>query len=271
MGGPFVFQPYLSRGTATPCVARTTPQTTELVKAFPLCEEKRQAIIKVSHEVMLRLIACLEEAEQVVAQVQAGKDELDKKGITFNPGRTAAQLPAVIDLRRRVESFLYAGKGVLRDIGALFEPLHGKVFDHKFHKIREWLEATYGAADPLLVALASDTPWIEQILNMRNAVDHPSTPSVLHVENFTLTSVQPQPQVAEPTWRLDDGARTAIANDMPVLIDNLLTLFEDILTDGLMRLQPNGPFVIHEVPEAERDPANPIRFRVGLAKPIEGA
>ncbi len=271
MGTPFTFQPYLSRGSATPCVARTIPQTSNLVMAFALSEEKRQAIIGISHELMLRLIACLDQADQVVAQVQAGKDELGTKGVAFNAAGTAAQLPAVVDLRLRVESFLYAAKGALRDIGALFGPFYGKNFDHKFQRVREWLQEAFGAQDQLLATLTADAPWIEQILNMRNAVDHPGTPSILRVENFKLIALPPRPEVTEPTWRLDDGAKTPIANDMPILIDNLLTLFEGILTDGLMRLQPNGPFVICEVPEGERDPAMPIRLRVGLAKPIEPA
>lgn len=270
MGTQFVFQPYLSRGSATPCVARTIPQTSALVAAFPLSEQKRQAAIRISHEVMLRLITCLDQAEPIQAQVRSAQEALRDAGVKFNPAGTAAQLPAVLDLRQRVESFLYAAKGALRDIGGLFEPLFGKVFDHRFHKIREWLEATYGPGDHLLAVLASDSAWIERVIAMRNAVDHPGTPSTLHVDNFRLLAATP-PQVAEPMWRLDDGPSTPIAGDMMIVTDNLLTLFEDVLTDGLLRLQPNGPFVIYEVPEAERDPAMPIRLRVGLARPIAGA
>ena len=270
MGTPFVFQPYLSRGSATPCVARTIPQTSNLVQAFPLPEEKRKAIIEISHEVMLRLIACLDQADYIVAQVEAGKKELLEKGVVFNEGGTATQLPAVVDLRQHVELFLYAAKGALRDIGALFVVFYDRRFKHRFDKAREWLEATYGPKDQLLVALKADASWIEQILNMRTAVDDPGTPSVLNLDNFKLVAISP-PEVAPPTWRLDEGGRAAIVNDMPVLVDNLLTLFEDILADGLLRLQPTGPFVIHEVPEEERDPDMPIRLRIGLAKPIQSA
>lgn len=170
-----------------------------------------------------------------------------------------------------VEQFLYAAKGALREIGALFAPFYGKTFDHKFHKIREWLEATYGSDDQLLATLKTDAYWIEQILNMRNAVDHPGTPSVLNIDNFKLVALRPTPEVDEPRWRLDDSDASPIAHDMPVLIDNLLTLFEDVLVDCLLRVQPDGPLVIYEVPEDQRDPNMPIRLRVGLATPLQSA
>lgn len=76
-------------------------QTQQLIQAFPLSEEKRKAIMSVSHEVMLRLIACLDQADYVVAQVQAAKDQLRDKGVETNAAGSAAQLPAVVDLRQR--------------------------------------------------------------------------------------------------------------------------------------------------------------------------
>jgi len=51
----------------------------------------------------------------------------------------------------------------------------------------------------------------------------------------------------------------------------LLTFYEDILIDGLERLATNGPFAIYEIPEPERDPSEPIRFRVGPRGPLPGA
>lgn len=260
----FVFQPYLSRGTATPCVARTMIQTADLVQAFPLDEAKKKEIIEISHDVMLKLIACLDEAEPIIKAVEQGKATI-ASGVKTNPAGTAMQLPAVTDLRAHVEGFLYNVKAALREIARLFGPFYGQKFDHRFQKIRKWAEATYGPDDPLTAFLHADAAWIERVIGMRNAVDHPgSGAGTLFVEDFKVVGAKPALEVSEPMWRLDSEVPSAIASDMAVIVDNLLTLFEDLITDALTRLAPNGPIVIYEVPAAERNPKMPVRYRVGL-------
>lgn len=260
----FVFQPYLSRGTATPCVARTMIQTADLVQAFPLDEAKKKEIIDISHDVMLKLVACLDEAEPVIQAVEEGKASI-ARGIKTNAAGTAMQLPAVEDLRSHGEGFLYNVKAALREIARLFGPFYGQKFDHRFQKIRQWAEATYGPDEPLTEFLRSDAAWIERVIGMRNAVDHPgSGDGTLSVEDFKVARVKPVLEVSEPTWRREAEQASAIVSDMTMIMDNLLTLFEDILTDALTRLAPDGPMVIYEVPEAERDPKMPVRYRVGL-------
>ena len=260
---PFVFQPHLSRGSATPCVARTMIQTGDLVNAFLLDEAKKQAILGVSHDVMLKLSACLDDAEPIIKAVEEGKATI-ADGVRANPGGTAMELPGVRDLRTRVEGFLYNVKGALREIARVFGPFYGQNFNHKFQKIRQWAESTYGADDALTKSLNADAAWIERVIGMRNAVDHPgSGDGTLFVEDFKVVRVNPL-GVTEPSWWRDAESASPIADEMSVIMDNLLTLFEEFVVDGLMRLFPDGPLVIYEVPEAERDPKMPVRFRVGL-------
>jgi hypothetical protein len=75
----------------------------------------------ISHDVMLQLVTCLDHSDHIVAQVSAGRQELISQGVEFSPSGSAIQLPAVVDLRQHVEQLLYAAKGALRDIGALFD------------------------------------------------------------------------------------------------------------------------------------------------------
>ena len=51
-----------------------------------------------------------------------------------------------------------------------------------------------------------------------------------------------------------------LVEDMGTIIDNILTLYEDVLTDGILRIAANSPFTIVEIPEADRDPEMPIRL-----------
>jgi len=226
-------------------------QTADLVGAFPLSEEGRRAVAQISHDVMLKLIACLDAAEPVMEQVTAGSRRILAGDIQVGPSGQVIQIPAVVDFRTRAEAFLYNAKLALREIAKLFGPLHGQDFDHRFQRIRAWVEATYGPDDQLTRLLASDAPWIERVIGMRNAVDHPgSGDGTLVVENFRLLDGGQQPNIGVPSWRRDGEQPVNVAEDMKAIMDNLLTLYEDILVDGLERLRPGGPFVVYEIPEA---------------------
>ena len=267
----FVFQPYLSRGSSTPCVARTMIQTADLVGAFPLDEPKRKELIGISHDVMLKLVACLDSAEPIIQQTVEGRDKVTRGDMPVGAGGQAIQLPAVVDLRARAETFLYNVKLALREIARLFRPLHGQEFNHKYQKIRQWTEAAYGTEDPLGKMLAADATWIERMIGMRNAVDHPGTgDGVLTVENFRLVETGSSPTVAEPCWYRAPEAPVNLADDLESTMDNLLTLYEDILLDGLFRLYPNSPFTFEEIPAEERDLQKPVRFRLGLLSSPQG-
>lgn len=268
----FVFQPYLSRGSNTPCVARTMLQTAELASAFPLPESAKKDLAEISHDVMLKLIACLDAAEPIIAQVAAGAEKIRAGDIPIGSGGQSIQLPAVVDLRAKAETFLYNAKLALREIARLFAPFHNQNFDHRFQRIRAWATETYGPDDPLTAQLGADAQWIERVIGMRNAVDHPgSGDGTLTVDNFRLLEPGPPLNIGVPSWQRDNEAPVSIAEDMQVIMDDLLTLYEDILIDGLERSRPDGPFVIYEVPEGERDAAQPIRFRVGLRAPLPGS
>jgi hypothetical protein len=214
---------------------------------------------------MLKLVACLDEAEPIIKGVEEGKATIEGGGVKGNPAGTAIQLPAVPSLRAHVEGFPYNVKAALREIAKVFGPFYGQDFDHRFQKIRQWAESTYGPDDPLTKMLQSDAHWIEHVIGMRNAVAHPgSRDGTLFVEDFKVVQSQPKLLVAEPSWRRDAEPPNQIAHDMSVIMDNLLTLFEELLVDGLMRLAPNGPLVIYEVPEDQRDPMCPVRLMVTL-------
>jgi hypothetical protein len=51
---------------------------------------------------------------------------------------------------------------------------------------------------------------------------------------------------------------------MDIIANNLLTLYEDLLIDCLLRRQGDGPFCIVEIPDADRDPTCPYRLTVAI-------
>ena len=176
------------------------------------------------------------------------------------------ELPSLVALQKDVEMFLYNAKLALRDTGGLFEPLLGQTFDHRFHKARNWAEKKLGQEAPLIQLLTADADWIERVLNLRNAVEHPRTAGRLRVRDFHLSNVDGRTVVSPPVWWVDDEQPESISEEMEVVEHNLLTFYEELLCLLLevqleIRPHPLAP-VICEIPDEERDPAMPMRYRV---------
>jgi hypothetical protein len=137
-------------------------------------------------------------------------------------------------------------------------------FDHKYQKVRKWAADKFEAGDNLVLLLNNDEPWITRLVAMRNAIEHPRTEprAPLTVRNFSMCNATPPWEVAEPSWCLTAEPAASIAPEMDIFADNLLTLYEDIVVDSLMRRRDGFPIQIVEIPEAERVKGFPIRLRV---------
>ena len=82
------------------------------------------------------------------------------------------------------------------------------------------------------------------------------------IENFKITPVGLTP----PTWtRVGNEPRpsTFVFHDLDVFQHKMLTFAEDILLCGIQNhpIAPHLPVGFFEIPEKERDPKCPIRFR----------
>ena len=237
-------------------------QTRELAQAFLLDEETYRALMDLSHEVMRHLIGCLDIGERIRAEVKEGRRRIDAGDVKIQAGGQVAELPSLGAPHKDVEMFLYNAELALRDTGGLFEVLLGHKFDHKFHQVRAWVAKEFGLDSPLTKLLNDDADWIERILGLRNAVEHPRTAGRLHVRDFHLATEDGRKVVAPPVWWIDGGEPASIAEAMEAIEHNLLTFYEELL--GLLleiRPHPLAP-VICEIPDEERDPAMPMRYRV---------
>ena len=262
----FSYQHLFDRGTATPCVARTMPQTRELAQAFLLDEKTSQVLMERSYEVMRHLIGCVDIGERIRAEVREGRRRIAAGEVKIQAGGQVAELPSLGALQNDVEMFLYNAKLALRDTGGLFKPLLGRHFDHRYHKARAWSARQFGPDAPLTQLLDDDAGWIKRVLDLRNAVEHPNTAGRLHVRDFHLAIEDERKVVAPPVWWVDNEQAVSIAEDMEGIEHNLLTFYEEVLCVLLetrleIRPHPLSP-VICEIPDEERDPAMPMRYRV---------
>jgi hypothetical protein len=257
----FSIQKLMNYGSATPCVARTCIQTAELLQPFPIPEEKKVKAGEVAYRVMNHLVACLDVTKRFEAEISAG-EEVVAKGVTTQAGGQVADLPSILDLQKDFESFLYNAKLTLRDTGGLFEVFHEKPFDHKYHKARQWAEEEFGPESPLARLLAGDAAWIELVLALRNAVEHPrDARGPLHVRDFSIArDADGRPGIAAPCWWREDDESAPIKDTVIVFQDNLLTFYEDLLCVMLDQLPNPWGVAVVEIPVGERDPEKPLRF-----------
>ncbi|MEL6362451.1 MAG: hypothetical protein AAFR21_15345, partial [Pseudomonadota bacterium] len=107
--------------------------------------------------------------------------------------------------------------------------------------------------------LKLDSNWIAEIIRKRNAIEHPEG----HSGKMQFTNIQ---RAADgfvlPTWNRTTGKKSQILEDIDACLWNSLTFAEDILVNCI-REKPAFPHIdLAEIPEADRDPAMPIRLRV---------
>ena len=264
-------------GTANPIVARLSIQTQDLLQYFvDLSEQQRQQIFSVMFsDIQPKLLACSKIANELSGQVKEHQRVVDERGVQM-VGGGAFRLPGISDLQPRAETFLYHAKSVLRDLTKLFAILFDQSFDSaRFDLVARWAKKKFGPADELTRMLETDLGWTKQIVDMRNAVEHPDGyAGHLHVENFTGEKSKilspagtrgweaPVIIVTEPRWYRNAEEKSPITMDMLVMVDNLLTLCEETLVLCLNKFKKNFPILIGEVPKAERDPRCPVRYKM---------
>jgi hypothetical protein len=265
----FQIQKLSDYGTSTPAVARTLLQSSQLMQAFPIEEATREAVRNSMFELQRHLIRCIEVSEKLRDDVLEARQQVaESGGLSVQSRGRAISLPGIGDLTSRTENFLQASKLAIRETGAVINPFFGTTFDHRFHLIVRWAESTWPEGDQLRLCVTHYEPLLKQIVQMRNAVDHPTGASQrLIVHNFRALPAPEAATLLDPAWGLSDDTLVPIVEDMQEIIEFILRASEDLLSLCLMKHRGAFPVFIHEVPESERDPACPFRLRVSAHLP----
>lgn len=269
----FQIQRISNYGTVTPAVARTFYQGCEILGFFAVPEHQRGEAKGVLRELQRHLVRCVELRDSIAQEVAAIHDELKTKGFQFQSAGRVITLPSVPDLQSRAESFLQSAKLAIRETAQLVRPFYGENLDHRFHRLARWSAKQFGAGDTFTKAIRDWEPWVKNVVDMRNAVDHPDDKPAgrLITENFRLGGTPEAPELVDPAWGLSGQPQQPLVEEMSELIEEIIELGEEILAGLFHKLKHNLPLVIYEIPAAERDPSCPIRLRVGFAPNSEHA
>jgi hypothetical protein len=255
---PVVISRISDHGTNHAVVARLHLQTFDLLQASTFSPELQDDAKSIYFETGRRLLRCFDAWDELKRK----QNELEAEARPFgNP--QIIQIPHLVDLDRNAEMFLYEAKNFLRNVSNVFGPLGGIKFTEASalgNKAVRWAERNFGNSDRLTIFLRGYQPWIDHVIRMRNAVEHPGGHSgCLYIENFKLVGNT----VQRPTWHLNEDPPLEVVAVMANLCEGLLIYAEELLA---LLVEKHLPEIVQivEIPELERNPQIPKRLKLGM-------
>jgi hypothetical protein len=253
-------------GTATPAFARTFPQGCRLLDFFQRTPEEKEEAKKLLLELQRHALKCVEIRDQLAKEIAVCRGEVEKNGFTYQSGGRVITLPGIGDLQSRAEMYLQSSKLAVAATGNLVRPFYGVGHNHKFHQFMRWAEKQFGQSDNMFLMVKHWEPVVKRLVKMRNAVDHPENRhgGELITYNFSIDESSTPPDLIDPAWGLTGEMPKPIINDFDNILEYLLLIGEDVMTELFYKFKPDFPLEVQEIPFAKRDPSNPQRLEVGL-------
>lgn len=270
---PFEFKKIVSHGAGNPIVGRLSLQILTILEKCKLAKERKDKVGDLYlNSLMKKLLRCWEIEDSF-------KNSFNEAAAKYKPPATPnapVEIPQIARLEEDCHNFLYKAKNYIRDVLHVINKLYGTSFSEasEFSKARkgeksliEFFTETFGPDDARTKMFVEFAPWVEHVISMRNAVEHPDGYSGrLVIENFRR---DPDQKLSEPVWyRIKDGKNatepSSIRADFDTFIHNLLILGEDVFVSWASEnLELPDMMEIAIIPEDRRDPKNPAKYTVG--------
>ena len=187
--------------------------------------------------------------------------EQTDKYLSQNEPSQAPIIPHIENLVNKVSNFTVSIKRCLQTFGTLFNLIFKTSFQgHRFDKIHLYINEELGCEHPLAQLLERNGGTLANIINMRNAVEHPKKNNKLVITNYEM---QANGVLAQPTWHhYPHGEMGSISFDMPQVLE-LVIAFIEAATTHLLLTQASGDFEygISIVEEENLDLSCPIRIK----------
>jgi hypothetical protein len=276
---PFQFKKTLEHGTTNPIVARLSLQ---ILKILEQCDASQDVKVKVGelymNSLQKKLLRCWEIDERFKKEFAAALDNYKLP----SAANAAVHVPQISRLEEECHNFLYEAKNFIRDLLQVVNHFYDTTFEEasEFSRAKkgsqslvEFAKKTFGADDGKTKMLEEAVPMIEELISMRNAVEHPDGLSgKLVIANFTVGADR---KLVEPTWHREKDDKvvaqpSSIRADMEASIHNLLMLGEDVFVSWASdHLQSQGMMCIAYIPEERRNPDCPIQYTVTASQHLE--
>lgn len=257
-------------GTSTPAVARTFLQDAEILKFFKITDAQRDNALESSLAMKRHLLRCVECCNQVSEAVLKADSALASGELVLDPNSKIFRPPVVPDLEIKAESFLQAAKLAIAEATNITGPILGESFGHRLNQMEKWCIKRYGKKHSLVEFSSSWQPMVKMLLAMRDAVEHPKPGARgrLHIRNFYVHLYAGEANIQIPSWWLEGEKPTAMHIDMLAYIDAILELHESLVGILFEMFKVMPLLMLVEVPNEQRTPSNPARFRVAIPKDL---
>lgn len=269
-----MIQKLSSRGADHPVSSRLGIDIFELLN-FGRFEKKSKEGIKRAclRDLQSRLGKCWDISDHVEALVLEGVE-------SYQPsGELVVEVPHIEELDREVDNFLYETKNFLRDLvnkvvalsfpGIKFSDAKSLVPRKGANESAfvQWAKESFGDDDHFTKMLIEDQSWITELVQKRNAMEHPGgNAGTLTIQNFAVTE---DGQLVPPVWQRDGCVATLIASDMRVYCENLLGFAEEVIVLGCIAKNIiSDAIVIAKFPESEIAGPASARFRACFKKDV---
>jgi hypothetical protein len=253
---PFEIAKISDHGTNHPVIARLHLQTFNLLDASP--EALREPVKGIYFPAAFRLLNCFNTHAELLEKqnnVESESHSPSSPQVIYRPN--------LVNLDRIAETFLYEAKNFLRDISPIFEPFGGPKWHEAIalgDRATKWAAVAFGDDGRLTNHLRRNWPWLDHLIKMRNAIEHPGGKSgTLYVHNYRIV----ENVLQKPAWHLNDFPAVEMAEEMGQFCHCLLIFSEELLA-LLIEKHLRPIFQIVEIPEAERNPMMPTRLKVDM-------
>jgi hypothetical protein len=247
------------QGTRNPIVARLKLGLLEVIDMAQISEDKRRLVTEHCFEIGKDLLLAEKAAVPLMNELREIELRLESEGPRTQDNDRVVETPGVMHLDD-ARVFLKYAKSALNTLSsAMGVILDGNFRGPHFHKIRDHAIQKLGADHHLSKLLIEDQGWIKEILDLRDEDEHPKSGKPF-IRGFNITRTPDGMWLADVP-RFFNGA--PVLNNLQVYSHNLLTFSEDMIALSLADFF--SPVVeLQEIPEADRNPDKPVRFRFGL-------
>ncbi len=253
---PFYLTKMMEVGTKHPVVARIAMGIPEILEKCEFSKQKKIDLTSLCFDITKDLVEAEKQAMIVIQEIEI----IEKKLEETKP----VVVPNVIDSVINIEStraFLKFAKDALRSFAAML----GIIFDEgykepKFQYIRTELNKKLmgeHVEEPMILKILNHYySFADNLVERRNVDEHHHySKSFLH--NYRIDKENDYLTIKRPSFWDGEPILEYLQNALPML----LHFIEESLI-GAISLKLNQVLVIREIPEAQRNPNFPRRFRV---------
>lgn len=256
---PWMSKPVADVGSANSVVARVFIQSWEAIKNTPLKDDvNKEDVLRCMHRCKELLLICTDRHVSINNEVEQICEMIQKKKLK-SKGRHVESFPQVEKLEERCAEFLGNAKNIIQTLAELINVFYKTAFDGpRFDKIVKWAEINLWQNKLFLQYLKEIASGIKNIVDFRNAQEHPKKGEKLTIENFTI---RPGGIVSVPIWYINDEKPTDIHHSMKYIAEFLMDISEGIFLYCVMdNIGSSIPFIVREVPDTALDSQCPIKY-----------